>query len=64
MILSKVLKEAASEVPALLSSKIGMKHSGKELEAMAAVARAAKDFSLEEFRVVVSAETALEGLRS
>lgn len=54
MILCKVLKEAATEVPALLSSKIYTKHAGEDLEAMAAIARAAKDFSLEEFRNAVS----------
>ena len=37
MILCKVLNESAAEVPALLTSKIGMKHSGVQLEAMAAI---------------------------
>jgi len=50
MILCKVLNEAAHEVPALLSSKIGMKHAGKELQAMAAIAKAAKARSLQEFK--------------
>lgn len=54
MILCKVLNEAADEVSALLSSKIGVKHAGKELEAMSAVAKAAKSRSLEDFKAVVS----------
>lgn len=54
MILCKILNEAASEVPSLLSSKIGMKHSGIDLEAMATIAKAAKIRSLEDFTASVS----------
>lgn len=54
MILCKVLNSAAHEVPSLLASKIGVKHSGIDLEAMAAIARAAKSHSLEEFEKAVS----------
>jgi hypothetical protein len=54
MILCKVLNEAAAEVPAILTSKIGMKHSGIELEAMATIAKAAKIRSLEDFQAAVS----------
>lgn len=54
MVLCKILNKAAQEVSSLLASKIGAKHAGKDLEAMAAVAKAAKDFSLEEFKAVVS----------
>ena len=53
MILCKVLNETSQEVPALLSSKIGLKHAGKDLEAMAAVAKAAKAHSLEDFQHAV-----------
>lgn len=54
MVLCKVLHDSASEVPALLASRIGMKHSGTDLEAMAAIAKAAKTRSLEEFQAAVS----------
>lgn len=54
MILCKVLNSAAHEIPALLASKIGVKHSGIELEAMAAIAKAAKVHSLEDFEKAVS----------
>jgi 26S proteasome regulatory subunit N6 len=54
MILCKVLNDTANEVPAFLSSKIGMKHSGIEVEAMEAVAKAATNKSLEAFQAAVS----------
>ena len=54
MILCKVLNDAAHEVPAFLSSKIGLKHSGIVVEAMEAVAKAAVDKSLEKFQATVS----------
>lgn len=54
MILCKVLSDTADEVPSLLSSKNGMKHSGVELEAMAAIATAAKTRSLEGFKAAVA----------
>lgn len=54
MILCKVLNETASEVPALLSSKIGLRHAGVDLEAMATIAKAAKIRSLEDFQAAVS----------
>eukprot|EP01038_Epipyxis_sp_PR26KG_P005073 gene5073-7079_t len=53
MILCKVLNETADEVPSILSSKIGMKHAGIELEAMAAIAKSAKIRSLEDFKHAV-----------
>jgi len=59
MILCKVLNETADEVPAVLSSKMGMKHSGVELEAMAAIGRASKVRSLEDFQAVVDEHQAL-----
>lgn len=58
MVLCKILKEAAHEVPNLLASKIGMKHAGLHLEAMAAVAKAAKASSLEDFQAAVAAHRA------
>ncbi len=54
LILSKVLNNGAGEVPALLGSKMAVKHTGIHLEAMAAVARAAKSRSLGDFDEVVS----------
>lgn len=43
----------AGEVGALLASKMAMKHTGIELEAMGAIAKAAKIRSLEEFKGAV-----------
>jgi 26S proteasome regulatory subunit N6 len=53
LILCKVLNDSAAEVPAILTSKIGMKHSGIELEAMATIAKASKIRSLEDFQTAV-----------
>mmetsp|Transcript_36512 Transcript_36512/g.46866 ORF Transcript_36512/g.46866 Transcript_36512/m.46866 type:complete len:444 (+) Transcript_36512:81-1412(+) len=49
MMMCKVLQGSASEVPAMLAGKWGIKHSGIELEAMAKVASAAKNRSLEDY---------------
>lgn len=54
MMLSKILNGAPDEVPSLLTSKIGMKHSGRNLEAMAEIAKASKNRSLEDFKAAVS----------
>jgi hypothetical protein len=54
MILCKVLNECSHEVPAILASKIGVKYAGKELQAMAVVAKAAKARSLQDFKQAVS----------
>lgn len=54
MILCKVLNDTAHEVPAFLSTKIGLKHSGIAVEAMEAVAKAATEKSLEKFQFSVS----------
>ncbi len=54
MILCKVLNDTAHEVPAFLSSKIGLKHSGIAVEAMEAVSKAAMEKSLEKFQATVS----------
>jgi len=50
MILCKVLNNAASDVPGLLSSKVGLKHTGVAIEAMRAIAKAATEKSLEKFK--------------
>ena len=54
MILCKILNESSSEVPGLVSSKFGMKHAGIDLEAMSAIAKAAKVRSLEDFKAAVA----------
>jgi len=54
MILCKILQGSSQEVPALLSGKWGIKHSGKELEALAKVAAAAKKRSLEDYDTTMS----------
>jgi 26S proteasome regulatory subunit N6 len=53
MVLCKILNEAAGEVGSLLASKAGMKHAGVDLEAMSAIAKAAKIRSLEDFQTAV-----------
>jgi 26S proteasome regulatory subunit N6 len=54
MVLAKVLQGSASEVPSVLSSKLGMKHAGTEdMIAMSAIATAAKARSLEDFQTAV-----------
>ncbi|CAN0222816.1 unnamed protein product, partial [Discosporangium mesarthrocarpum] len=53
MLLCKVLQGSASEVSGILSGKWGVKHSGEELDAMAEVAKAGQDRSLEGFDAVV-----------
>ena len=55
MVLWRVLGERASEGSALLSSKMGLKHAGADLDAMAAIAQAAKKRSLDDFTAAVSA---------
>ncbi|CAM9509707.1 unnamed protein product [Phaeothamnion confervicola] len=59
MMLCKVLQHSAAEVSALMSGKWGIKHSGEDLEAMAAVAKAAKNRSLGEYDAAVAARRAL-----
>ncbi|CAM9140916.1 unnamed protein product, partial [Ectocarpus fasciculatus] len=53
MCLCKVLSNAAGEVPSILANKNSIKYLGPEVESMAAVARAAKDRSLEKFQEAV-----------
>ncbi|KAJ1407747.1 hypothetical protein B484DRAFT_337157 [Ochromonadaceae sp. CCMP2298] len=54
MVLAKVLNGAPAEVPSILSSKHGMKHAFVGLEALAAIAKAAKARSLEDFQAAVT----------
>ena len=49
----QILAEAPGEVPGLLTSKLGIKHTGPHLDAMAAIARSAKSRSLEAFQEAV-----------
>jgi 26S proteasome regulatory subunit N6 len=53
MMLSKILNEASHEVPSLLSTKMAVKHVGRDLNAMAAIAASAKVKSLEDFQTAV-----------
>lgn len=48
-----MLSNAAGEVPSILANKNSIKYLGPEVESMAAVARAAKDRSLEKFQEAV-----------
>lgn len=54
MCLCKVLSDSAGEVPSIMANKSSIKYLGEEVEAMAAVARAAKKRSLEDFQLAVS----------
>jgi 26S proteasome regulatory subunit N6 len=54
MMLCKVLQGLPEEVPALMQSKFGVKHTGVDIEAMSAIAKAAKVRSLEQFQSAVS----------
>ncbi|KAG5177469.1 hypothetical protein JKP88DRAFT_269161 [Tribonema minus] len=53
MILSKVLQGQAAEVVAIVGGKYGLKYAGEDLDAMALVAAAAKNRSLEDFDAAV-----------
>lgn len=54
MILSKVLGDHMQDIPGLLSGKFALKHSGRDLEAMAAITRASKSRSLGDFKASVA----------
>jgi len=54
MLLSKVMLNLPDEVTSLVSGKLALRHSGPELEAMKAVALAAKQRSLADFQKAVS----------
>lgn len=58
MALSKVLNNAAHEVPALFSGKLGVKHAGPDVNAMSAIASSAKSRSLEDFKKAVNEHSA------
>lgn len=53
MVLCKVLGDSAGDVPSLLASKLSLKHQGVDVDAMAAIAKAAKVRSLEDFKAAV-----------
>lgn len=49
MLLVKIMNKQSNEVPAIMNSKNALKFSGRELEAMRAVAKAARERSLKAF---------------
>lgn len=49
----QVLSNTPGEVPSILSNKNSIKYVGPEVEAMTAVAKAAKERSLEKFQAAV-----------
>jgi 26S proteasome regulatory subunit N6 len=53
MSLAKVLNDMPKEVHSLMSSKMGLKHAGVELEALGAIAKAVSARSLEDFEEAV-----------
>lgn len=53
MSLAKVLNDMPKEVASLMSSKMGLKHAGVELEAMMAISKAVSARSLEDFEEAV-----------
>ena len=54
MLLAKVLSNHATDVPAVMAGKLAVKHKGPEIDAMLAIAHAAKQKSLEDFTSAVS----------
>lgn len=54
MLLTKVLLEEASDVPTIITGKLALKYSGRDLDAMQAVATAALDRSLADFQKAMS----------
>jgi len=59
MVLSKTLAGTSDEAEAIFTSRAGLKHSGKGLEAMHAIAKAVKARSLEQFESAVNAHSAI-----
>jgi 26S proteasome regulatory subunit N6 len=58
MMLTKVLQGNAADVPSITAGKWGLKYTGEELDAMTAVAAAAKKRSLEDFERAVQQHSA------
>lgn len=54
MLLAKVLSNHPGEVTAVMAGKLAVKHKGPDIEAMVAIAQAAKHKSLEDFTSSVS----------
>uniref|UniRef100_A0A7R9V1V3 PCI domain-containing protein n=1 Tax=Chlamydomonas euryale TaxID=1486919 RepID=A0A7R9V1V3_9CHLO len=52
MLLAKIMLNQADDVPSIISSKAGLKHTGEEVDAMRAVAKAYHDRSLQTFQAV------------
>jgi len=54
MLMCKIMLDDAGDVPSIISSKAGLKHTGRDVDAMRAVAKAYQDRSLQEFQEILS----------